>query len=58
MSHTDAITSKAGPGENDVAMLEKLRGAHKQLRNEIGKVIIGQEAVLDQLLMASPNRCT
>jgi MoxR-like ATPase len=33
-------------------MLESLRGAHKQLRNEIGKIIIGQEAVLDQLLMA------
>jgi MoxR-like ATPase len=33
-------------------MLESLRTAHKQLRQEIGKIIIGQEAVLDQLLMA------
>jgi MoxR-like ATPase len=33
-------------------MLESLRSAHKQLRSEIGKIIIGQEAVLDQLLMA------
>src|SRR5262245_49549461 len=38
--------------ENDVAMIEKLREAHKQLRQEIGKVIIGQEKVLDELLMA------
>jgi MoxR-like ATPase len=38
--------------ENDVAMVEKLRAAHQQLRQEIGKVIIGQEQVLDQLLMA------
>src|SRR5438876_1225957 len=38
--------------DNDVRMLEQLRGAHKQLRDEIGKVIIGQENVLDQLLMA------
>jgi MoxR-like ATPase len=37
---------------SDVAMLEKLRAAHKQLRAEIGKIIIGQEQVLDQLLMA------
>src|SRR5436190_13181855 len=38
--------------DHDVRMLEQLRGAHQQLRQEIGKVIIGQENVLDQLLMA------
>src|SRR5438067_12059389 len=38
--------------ESDVQMLETLRSAHKQMRAEIGKVIIGQEAVLDQVLMA------
>src|SRR5947208_17100410 len=38
--------------DNDVRMLEQLRGAHQKLRGEIGKVIIGQEDVLDQLLMA------
>src|SRR6202049_2497238 len=36
----------------DVQMLESLRAAHKQMRGEVGKIIIGQEAVLDQLLMA------
>src|SRR6476620_4653870 len=36
----------------DTQLLEKLRSAHQRLRNEIGKVIIGQEQVLDQLLMA------
>ena len=43
---TDAISC------SDVQMLEKLRDAHKKLRAEIGKIIIGQEQVLDQLLMA------
>src|SRR6266853_310088 len=38
--------------ESDVAMLACLRAAHQQMRAEIGKIIIGQEAVLDQLLMA------
>ena len=38
--------------ENDIAMIEKLRSAHQRLRKEIGKVIIGQDQVLDQLLMA------
>ena len=39
-------------GDNDTAMIEKLRTAHQRLRKEIGKVIIGQEQVVDQLLMA------
>lgn len=38
--------------ETDLQMLESLRAAHKKLRNEIGKIIVGQEKVLDQLLMA------
>jgi MoxR-like ATPase len=40
------------PTTNDAAMIAKLRDAHKQLRSEIGKVIIGQEKALDLLLMA------
>src|SRR6187401_3635313 len=38
--------------ENGIAMIEKLRHAHQSLRKEIGKVIVGQDKVLDQLLMA------
>src|SRR5262245_45010556 len=38
--------------ESDVHMLESLRKAHSQMRKEVGKIIIGQDAVLDQLLMA------
>src|SRR3989440_317389 len=37
---------------SDLQMLESLRAAHQQMRKEIGKIIIGQEKVLDQLLMA------
>ena len=37
---------------SDIEAVEKLREAHKKLRSEIGKVIVGQEQVLDQLLMA------
>jgi MoxR-like ATPase len=38
--------------ESDVQMLQSLRKAHQQMRDEVGKIIIGQEKVLDQLLMA------
>ncbi|QEL18209.1 AAA family ATPase [Limnoglobus roseus] len=37
---------------NDAEMVEKLRAAHQKLRSEISKVIIGQDQVVDQLLMA------
>ncbi|MEZ6142489.1 MAG: MoxR family ATPase [Zavarzinella sp.] len=37
---------------NDNELLEKVRDAHKRLRAEVGKIIVGQEQVLDQLLMA------
>jgi MoxR-like ATPase len=36
----------------DTQMLEKLRDAHQRLRKEVGKIIIGQDAVLDQLLIS------
>ncbi|HEV3081989.1 MAG TPA: MoxR family ATPase [Gemmataceae bacterium] len=40
------------PSSSDLQMVEQLRGAHKRLREELAKVIVGQERVLDQLLMA------
>ncbi len=37
---------------SDLDMVKKLRDAHKRLRAEVGKVIVGQDEVLDQLLLA------
>ena len=45
------MTNDAAP-VSDLQTLEHLRQVHARLRAEIGKIIIGQEAVLDQLLMA------
>src|SRR3954454_4121528 len=39
-------------GASDQQALEQLRAAHKQMKAEIGKIIIGQSNVLDELLMA------
>jgi MoxR-like ATPase len=41
--------NKAAP---DLAMLDRLRDAHARMRREVGKIIVGQERVLDELLMA------
>ncbi len=45
------MTNQTTP-ESDLQAVEQLRNAHKRLRQELGKVIVGQEDVLDQLLMA------
>ena len=38
--------------DNDVELIQKVRDAHAKLRKEIGKIIIGQDKVVDELLMA------
>lgn len=45
------MTTPAVPA-SDQQLLDHLRTAHKKMRAEIGKIIIGQEKVLDELLMA------
>src|SRR5437667_12352253 len=37
---------------SDLASIEHLRSAHRRLREEMGKIIVGQDEVLDQLLLA------
>jgi MoxR-like ATPase len=51
---TSAITptASAAMSSADEQAVDQLRSAHQKLRQEIGKVIVGQEVVLDQLLMA------
>src|SRR3954447_1113050 len=44
--------STATPADADVKAVEQLRDAHRRLRTELAKIIVGQEFVLDQLLMA------
>jgi MoxR-like ATPase len=47
-----AIPSGEPFSRGDVQAVEQLRSAHDRLRREIGKVIVGQHEVLDQLLLA------
>src|SRR5947209_4161546 len=39
-------------GRDELAAVEKLQKAHHDLRAELGKVIVGQEAVIEELLIA------
>ena len=44
------------PDTNDVEEIEKLREAYKNIVGEIGKVIIGQHAIIDQLMISLLSR--
>jgi MoxR-like ATPase len=49
---TAATTASPTMSTADEQAVDQLRTGHEKLRREIGKVIVGQEQVLDQLLMA------
>ncbi len=40
------------PSTGDVAAVEQLRSAYQKLRAEVGKVIVGQDEVVEQVLLA------
>jgi MoxR-like ATPase len=46
------MADHAGGGESDGEAIEELRGASARVRRELGKVIVGQEEVVEQLLIA------
>src|SRR5262249_48161662 len=43
-------------GQDDLARLKRLRDAFDAMRSEIGRVVIGQEAVIEELLIAVFSR--
>lgn len=45
-------TPTPGPRRDDIAAVERLRDAFQRLKAEMGKVIVGQQAVLEELLIA------
>jgi len=45
-------TSASASGGSDLEAAERLRAVHQRLRAEIGKVIVGQDRVVDELLTA------
>ena len=47
---SQAAVEKANP--EDLKSLEKLKGAFAAIRSELAKVIVGQEEVIEQLLIA------
>ena len=50
----DSNTGGAGApfSSTDTELVDQLRGAYEKIRSELGKVIVGQDDVVDQLLIA------
>lgn len=46
------VAGNENASPEDLQALEKLTGAYKQIRNELSKVIVGQDEVIEQLLIA------
>jgi MoxR-like ATPase len=45
-------SDKPAASDNDVKAIERLRDANKRIVAELGKVIIGQTDVIDELMIA------
>jgi MoxR-like ATPase len=52
MSNEKSENGSVGPGGDDLLAVEKLRDARDRIKKEIRKVIIGQDKVIDELLIA------
>src|SRR5437588_11466050 len=47
-----ATVQTASPSTDDVAAVQRCEQAYKRLRDELAKVIVGQDEVIEQLLVA------
>ena len=56
MSVTIAETEKPPAADQDLQAVQHLKGACARIKAELGKVIVGQEAVVDQVLIAILTR--
>src|SRR5438874_9888433 len=45
-------TIDPGTGQDDLARLQRLREAFDSIRSEVGRIVIGQDAVIEELLIA------
>lgn len=52
MQIANGETDLAGVGNEELAAVEKLQKAYHEMRAELGKVIVGQEKVIEELLIA------
>jgi MoxR-like ATPase len=56
MQDAEQVVKEPQPVEADVAQIDRLRALHQQLRTELARVIIGQDKVIEELLICIFSR--
>ena len=49
---TEQIPTDSHPSESDLAAVERLGVAYRRIVDQLGRVIVGQRAVVEELLVA------
>src|SRR6185369_6303967 len=49
---TAAVAAQLRPGDQDLAAIERLKQARAAIKAELSKVIVGQEQVIDEILIS------
>jgi MoxR-like ATPase len=52
MSQAEAKPAQGRLGEDDVRAIDELRGVYSRLRGELGRVIVGQESVIERMAIS------
>jgi len=52
MNHSEETTRRQGLKEGELESLDRLKEAHTAIRRELAKVVVGQDEVIEQLLIA------
>ena len=52
MNAESELSNAPVPSDNDVAVAKKLMSAYDEIREQLGRVIVGQESVVEELLIA------
>ncbi len=49
---SDTVSSDSARGDDDVVIIERMISAYDRIRSQLAEVIVGQEAVVEQLMIA------
>src|SRR5438477_7894462 len=52
MATGTAAATQLRPADQDLASIERLKSARAAIKSELGKVIVGQDAVIDEILIS------
>ena len=56
LAKEDILSGKAGPAVGDTRAIEKLQTARRRIMDELSRVIVGQQEVIDELLISLFSR--